>query len=109
MAIQRLSLTVCLLSAITLLGGSTASGKWDWRVSPIPVVAGHNITVTVEDAPESPVKVEIWIGGKLVHTEDLSELPGSTSYPVPSGAAGDTWEVRVSTTSSSQSDGGTII
>lgn len=110
MAILRLPLIVCLLGALSANGTFAAplAGSWSWRVNPASPSAGDTMTVRVYDAPSTPVKVSIYIGGVLKHSWTLSELPGSVSYDVPAGTSGQAWEVVVSDGSSNDARGGHI-
>jgi hypothetical protein len=95
MALQRLGLIVCLLSLASPTFAAPVPGPLTWKVLG-SVVAGSNMNVIVEDAPSLPVRVEITVGGRLIWSELVTELPAIVTAFVPAGTSGDHWAVTVS-------------
>lgn len=77
-------------------------------VSPASPSAGDLIEVAVSSAPNWPVTVQFFIDGKLEFTDTLSDETDSANYQTSSQNRGETWEVKVTSGSSSDTRDGVL-
>jgi hypothetical protein len=91
---NRLALAIVLVLASASASAASAQ-SWTYIVGPTAPAAGDTMSVHVLSAPTFPVVVEIYIDGRLVHTQTIHEPPGSVQYTIPAAASGKVWEVRL--------------
>ncbi len=104
---SRLAVAVCL-AATAFTTGSAGAQDIDFTVGPTLVVEGGTLTVDVTAAPQTPVTVEIYVDGKIYHSETLTSIPGEVSVVLPENSAGERWEVNVFSGDEVDTDWGTI-
>jgi hypothetical protein len=78
---------------------------WDW--TPGTVLAGTDVTVTVDGAPCNPVTVTLTVDGEVVDSGQVRP-PGSTRLSVPAGSAGKPYVIKVACNGESDSQGGNV-
>ncbi len=108
MARNRFTAAVCLAAA-ALFAVPAAAQDLSISVGPSTIVEGGQLVVEVESAPQTPVTVDIYVDGRLYHSEDLTSVPGEVTVTLPENSAGDLWEVEVFSGTEVESDSGTIM
>ena len=79
---------------------------WDWSHG--SVLAGADVSVTVDGAPCQNVTVTLTIDGAEVATGQIGDPPASVRLPVPDDARGKHYVIKVSCNGQSDSQNGTV-
>lgn len=106
MTVLRRVLGVCLVLTCSYAIAPAQVDQWDWTVTPSSPSSPGSMRIDVQTAPSTPVVVSIYVNGQFMFEETISSLPGTARYSVPSGHSGESWEVRLTAGTSSDSKGG---
>ncbi len=109
MALTRLAVPLCALAALTLAATPAPDPPLTWSINPNPPVAGETLTVSVTSAPKTPVKVDVYVDGTLIHSDWIKTVPGSTECDIDSDDEDLGFEVVVTSGAEQEEIVGTIV